>query len=505
MANDHREKIEFEIVDEDEDRARALANSRLLDVHRWSDHPEVDQFVGDIYQAYFQGRKAAVAKKHLKVLLLDLYVSWCDDDERYTAVHRSPNAYRAGSRYNELHISRKTIDVVDTLVDAGLLDQHKGFWDRERGTGKLTRVRAAEPLTERFKTAAFSLFDIGQHGDRILVELREGDENEKARLVEYEPTDETRRMTDVLQRYNALLKRAFIDIPTLGPKADHADWFSTSQANKLVIRVFNRGDFGFGGRFYGGWWQSCPKEWRQAIFINDHPTTEIDFSGLHIVLLYASKGISYWSNEHAGRPYDFGLLPPFETEAQSKDAMKLLSLMALNAGSRRAAFSAFRDASPTGSIEKRLTNRELDQLLVRFENRHPDIADQLCSDAGVRLMRQDSDITELIVDGFTQRGIPVLSVHDSYIVPSGTEGLLVSTMKAGFEKVTRVPFGNPDLGLKEVSERPDDMWDFLVTNWQPYKGYDLKGEQNEYRDRVTPHRTPRYEHHLSAFREWLKQ
>ena len=49
-----------------------------------------------------------------------------------------------------------------------------------------------------------------------------------------------------------------------------------------------------GGRYYGGWWQQIPKEWRQEIRIGNTPTVEIDYSGLHIVILYALEGIDYW-------------------------------------------------------------------------------------------------------------------------------------------------------------------------------------------------------------------
>lgn len=497
---------EFEIIDEIDAKARALDNSRLLDVHRWSDHPEVDRFVAKIYDAHFQERKADIARKHLKVLLLDLYVSWFDDPERYTAIHRSPNAYLAGSRYNELHISRKTINVVDVLIGAKFLDYENGFYDRKTGIGRVTRVRPTALLVESFKEAAFSLFDIGDHGDRLLVELRNDNADDvsssRRGLVEYEPTEYTLEMAQVLLNYNALLRRTFVDIPTLGAKADNADWFSTSQATKTVRRIFNRGSFDCGGRFYGAWWHNCPKEWRSQIFINDKPTAEIDFSGLHIVLLYASNGISYWETNQAG-PYELGTLLPFVSADQTKDAIKLLALVALNAKSRKEAFSAFRSKAAPGSNEKRMTNDQLESLLTAFEKRHPDIAASLCSDAGIRLMATDSKITNFIVERFTRRGVPILTVHDSYIVPVGYEDSLIKTMAWAFEKVTGIPFGNPDLGVKEVSERPEDMWNFLVSNWQPYEGYDLKREGDEYRNRVDPERSARYRHTLAAFKGWL--
>ena len=61
-----------------------------------------------------------------------------------------------------------------------------------------------------------------------------------------------------------------------------------------VRRVFNRSSFDHGGRFYGAWWQACPKVWRREIFINDAPTIEQDYSSLHIALLYSRRGVDYF-------------------------------------------------------------------------------------------------------------------------------------------------------------------------------------------------------------------
>ena len=49
-------------------------HSRPLDVHRWSEYTEVNKFVDDIYKTYFK-QKTNIRKKHLKVIILDLYVA----------------------------------------------------------------------------------------------------------------------------------------------------------------------------------------------------------------------------------------------------------------------------------------------------------------------------------------------------------------------------------------------------------------------------------------------
>jgi len=71
--------------------AEALNHSKPLDVHTWSEHPEVNGFVNEIYEAHFLGGNEKIRKKHLKVVLLDLYVTWCCDPNLKIAVSLNPN------------------------------------------------------------------------------------------------------------------------------------------------------------------------------------------------------------------------------------------------------------------------------------------------------------------------------------------------------------------------------------------------------------------------------
>jgi hypothetical protein len=54
-------------------------------------------------------------------------------------------------------------------------------------------------------------------------------------------------------------------------------------------------------------------------------------------------------------------------------------------------------------------------------------------------MNTDAKITEKIIQSFTDRSIPVLSIHDSYIVPFGLETDLEDQLREAFEEVTRIP------------------------------------------------------------------
>src|SRR3954451_20703608 len=70
-------------------------------------------------------------------------------------------------------------------------------------------------------------------------------------------------------------------------------------ASNKLHRVFNRGKFSLGGRFYGGWWQNIPADSRATIKINGADTVELDYPRLHPTLLYSLAGKAM-----DGDPYD---------------------------------------------------------------------------------------------------------------------------------------------------------------------------------------------------------
>lgn len=503
--------FDFRLFKDDMEKGDALANSKLFDVHTWSDHPEVNGFVDKIYEQYFEGRKAKIKKKHLKVILLDLYVTWSDDPTRKVAFSRNNNDYEAGTRYNELNISRLSIQVVDTLVDAGLIEQVMGFNDRDLGKGRLSRIWPTDALVDLFRDARFSPLDVGSHQDRLTVILRQNDPGSKRHEeIEYEPTEETERMSIMLAKYNELLASAFIDIPTLHEPGIEADEngkptkLVISQRDKFVRRIFNRGSFDCGGRFYGGWWQRCQKERRAEIFINDQPTNEIDFSGLHVVMLYAKEGIDYWEMVGAD-PYEIPALDFLEGPAHARSVAKLLLLVLLNARSPEQAYAAFRQKAENGSPEKRFKDDQLAEVHSVLADKHPVIEKYFGADVGIKLMNRDAQITEIILEKFVEALVPVLPVHDSYIVPVGNEDALVEIMQQAFEKVMGVPLLRQESkALKEQSAREEDLEAALMT-WMPYDDLPWQKEDEQaFKARCNPERTERYQNNWNSFQEWMR-
>ncbi len=432
--------------------AEALAFSRPLDVHRWSDYPEADAFVDELYARCQQGKRSKIERKHFKVVVLDLYVAWLEHPDLKLAVPMSPKDYRAtGSRYNALKISRKTISVVNLLSDAGLIGMKLGFYDRRGGRqSRRTRIWPSAELLAVFSRGELDAYKVGRAADEEAIILRNADGDN----IEYEDTPDTHGMRQVVRDYNDLLSRHFIDIRRL----DHP-WIEQRDGSKLMVgptrqqvyRIFNRSSFDKGGRFFGPWWQQCPKEWRREIFINDAPTIEQDYSSLHIALLYARRGVNYY-REHQDDAYQLETSCFLATPEQTRKYAKLLLLMAVNAKDDKAAFSAFRSARKDAKdrLGSCLTNDQLVILLEGLRKKHPVIADDLGSDAGIELMNEDSRITEHVIKRFTELELPVLTVHDSYIVHFSYHDLLQQVLEEAFSMVT---------GMADIrSERTGVAW-----------------------------------------------
>ena len=197
---------------------RDYQHSRPLDVHRWSEHTEANKFIDYVYDTYLNtqsNENQRIKKRHLKVVLLDIYVAWLNDPELNIAVHMTTGAYSDGtvfnkgkSRYNELNIKVSTIEIIHRLREADLIGFKKGFERSATWQGYISRIWPTNKLTKLFEDAAFGEFDIGYTDNRETIILRDEEKDE----VEYTDKTHIKQMRLAVQQYNKLLEKTFIDI-----------------------------------------------------------------------------------------------------------------------------------------------------------------------------------------------------------------------------------------------------------------------------------------------------
>jgi len=394
----------------------------------------------------------------LKVVLLDLYVAWTTDPELSIGIDLNLRKWVTGSRYNALHLSRATPRIIHRLAELGLIDLSTGSYSGPGArTNRSARIRAAEPLRQKFREARFGPMDIGHAADRECIILRD----DQGQNLEYEDTEVTQRMRRDLRAYNDLLSRTFIDLPSIeepyiereinvGARAGDRIRVSFFPGAKFVRRVFSRGDWNCNGRFYGGWWQQIGSELRKHIHINGVPTVEVDFKALHVNILSLENGA-----ELDGDPYDLtdGFLEGVDRKDQ-RGYLKSLVLTAINAANDRAAYQAFRDGYPAKDRAKGFRNTDLERLLNAFIERTPQLRGTLFNDQGIRLMNVDSRIAEGVLKAAVEQNLPVLCVHDSFIVDYRQVKPLKALMARESERVVGhpLPIANDWMGWDEVPE-----------------------------------------------------
>ncbi|MFM9818055.1 UNVERIFIED_CONTAM: hypothetical protein K0B97_09000 [Spiribacter pallidus] len=480
------------------------------------------------------------AKDQFKVLILDLYVAWLEDPEQALGVALDDHAYVAGSRYNALHISSKMPQLVRESAETGLIDLHKG----SENSGLRTRIWPADPLIEHFEKALFSEFDIGsvetqecvvlnsgsptiknndegpESPERFEVEIlveKEGDTDRRPANfpLEYQDSDhpEIIRWRSEIQAYNRLLARAFIDLgsaerpvverPVTSKGAKQTvSRVRITQRDKFVRRVFYRGSWELGGRIHGGWWQRIPSEYRKDILINDQYTVEVDYSGLHVALIHALEGV------HLQRdPYDLGSLFYGVRKKDQRDDVKSLVLMAINAETLEGAFRAFLGkrnqegrtavSDKTGeTIEVKYNFELLKKLIDAFVEVNPIMKDYLGTDQGVKLMHYDGEITTRLLKYFTERKIPVLSVHDSYIVQSEYEITLTNKMT----EIAQEVMGNHQFKLTQDQLSPTIIRNLMILD--PQLGSKTPDYYKQLQKSVR--RCKGYAERLNKYNRWLE-
>ena len=207
---------------------------------------------------------------------------------------------------------------------------------------------------------------------------------------------------------------------------------------KYLHRVFNRGDqsLKFGGRFYGSFYQGISKEIRQYIQINGNDTVELDYSGLHIRMLYDQLKIAC-----PGDPYaiDDGVRRSKEEADEIRNAYKLVALISVNA-KKRGAHIAVRDALSDGGFKCARNLNTVIRMKELFKDQHKPIEKYLFSGIGIELQNTDSHIIEDVLKVLYDKGIIGLPIHDSVIIEKEHEALLYELMmEKYFERIGTYP------------------------------------------------------------------
>lgn len=312
---------------------------------------------------------------------------------------------------------------------------------------KNTNIKYTYPITRNdydYTTYLAIFGDILQKSETPAIRMREGSSKKGGRFMDFKTTPEISEMENRISTINTFIEKGGtynLFIPdkdfnllcnTTGRNSDGFDNFdSRSETLDLISRrrlhrVFNDGTFEHGGRFYGGWWQSIPSDYRRFITINDIPTVEVDYSNMQLAMLYAKIGQQLDGDAYA---ID-GIDPRF------RPLIKMTTLKLINGKGRI-------EAPLKSQLPANMTWEDLQQAV---REKHKAIARYFGSGEGIRLQRLDSDIAETVLMEMMDKGILTLPVHDSFIVAEGHLDSLCDTMLDVYQR----KMGGKTLGLKRT-------------------------------------------------------
>ena len=396
-----------------------------------------------------------------------------------TRISRDKNRYKAGRYVPEGVTYTIAIEgVLDLMEILGYVQvTNRGHYSRETGKGDQTRYKPTDAFLKHFEVLSSILpKQLVGHEDtdpivlqkKIKRKVTDSDGvvttiSEKKKLP-YEDTPQIISWRDNLTIINDCIKHHWADLyltdehwtvlnTQLLKDKDHD--YSPIQLHRATLRrIFNSISFDEGGRFYGAWWHNIPSAYRAFITIDGKFTDEFDYGRIHPTILYADKGIVL--EEDA---YDIGI------GEEHRDIVKQSFNAMVQAKSKL--------TTPPKDVNWKSTGKTWKELRQLILDKHEPIKDSFFCGMGNKLQFRDSQLAEQIMLHFARRDIPVLPVHDSFIIIRGLYSELVNVMHDEFEKMFHVPINIDDSAkVTPVSFPPENIdVDWIISETDNYEGW----------------------------------
>lgn len=359
-----------------------------------------------------------------------------------------------------------------TLLELEWITYCTGFVDPS-GNGQPTTIAPFGALLERFRQTKSHWRQVTYNTDPIIVRLKDDKTGRKKNLV-VPDTPEVQLMRQQMQQINEFLcdQAVHLNLPNTKIKALALRMASQRYSYEIgagrrrtrarvlnfgqvgLRRIFSKGRLDRGGRLYGGWWQTIPKDYRRFITINGRPTVEVDFSEMHPTMLYLLHGV-----EPSQNIYDLGIRNPSDPaydptvepyKSRRKTIKRFLNALINDENGRH-------KLSKVGSQRLGLSHEQLKELILI---KHPVIARAVGTDAGSHLQFLDSQIACHVMLKLMSQGIVALPVHDSFLVQEEFQSELIVAMKEAFASVmgAAANLKSPELpmdGFESLQKRRD--------------------------------------------------
>ena len=378
--------------------------------------------------------KRAKYLSNLKTIAANLMALHFNRVGEYVYYSRDNSFYQKIKRYSPHDITiRKIRTLIDLLIAKELVDPRKYFHNKySKKGGHRSRIKSTVKFLNILRSNFIDrtyLYET-ETDCIILNRSKKGSKKSEKILIDYEDDNFTRSIRADCRSYNQSLKETKISLKRCKEVNEHLYDHNVPYKKKEYYRVFNE-NFKRGGRFYGPWWlHHIPSELRQYILINGNKTVERDYSSLIIHQIYNELGLNYYEeNTYSPDPYILKDVAPSERKLN-----KAIIQISLNCrdfdGLNGALIKEFKEGNLKGKKPK---EKEIIRRLNIFREMNPKISRYVYSNCASRFQFQDSEIARSIINKCMYRLIPVLCVHDSFIVEYTHSNFIIDAMNGATE------------------------------------------------------------------------
>jgi len=327
-------------------------------------------------------------------------------------------------RYRDNKLTYRQVKAAfDALINCRFIEiTKKGYYMRETGQSGLTKFIPTDRLLERFESLeGHPAFQIKPNLDEETIILRDKIDGKNVD-IHYDDIRKTNRFRSNLKIINDCLMRHWVDLRIRNTEfshlakriSQHSGKEPVDLSRRTLVRIFANGSFEEGGRFYRGWWQNVPSEYRKFITIDEMVTTEYDFSQLSPHMLYFAHNKDMGQEDAYDRVLD----------GQHRKIVKQ-------------AFNAMvQSKTPLNSKPNKIDLDGLEMswkdLRQKILDSHKPISHLFFTGVGNKLQFKDSCIAESVMLQFANQNQAALPIHDSFIMQEGYAGHLEEAMRRAF-------------------------------------------------------------------------
>jgi hypothetical protein len=424
-------------------------NAIIFDHKIDTNNPDFNQLLSDLYNDYLahmisigekwvlnsNSPKHEKHKKALRSIISNCYLAWTTSSGHHkTAISYS----RSSNTYTSYPFTLDTLkSVIDWLINKGFVSSKLGYFcslgSPDNFDSRLSYLKNLNNCFAKLKTTVLltspetKLINIKDHQKKDNIG---GDEA----LIIFDMIDFYETGTSELQKQ--------VEINTLRKNTIVMNENKSIQLSPYH-RTLNNSCFGDGGRVYGCPIQNMPKKIRSSITINNNPIVEMDYSNLHLNMIYHLSGKII-----KGDAYQQGILKKYCRKLIKTSIFRIINSANLIQAKR--SMQKYINENPIYIGIKPQT------LIDDIQSEHWSISSWFCSGKGIKLQHIDSIIALEIMHYFCKKNIVCLSIHDSFIVEKQYQDELIQVMLEKYDQCMKRDF------IIQTRERSKPSNEYLI-------------------------------------------